>query len=602
MTVLDSWVAASLVPLALLILVSSLDDLVLDLAFLWQWVQRRFARAPGVPVPTPGELDRIPEQRIAVFVPLWREHRVIAGMLEHNIAAIRYRNYHFFIGAYPNDQPTLKAVQDCESRFPNVHMTLCPHAGPTSKGDCLNWIYQGMLEFEKERQVRFEVMVMHDAEDVIHAESLRLVNHFARAYDMVQIPVLPLATSFRNFTHGIYCDEFAEFQTKDLPVRQVLGGFLPSSGVGTGYSRRALDRLTATGEGRLFETASLTEDYDIGFRLHRLGCLQLFVPIRRLDGKPVATREFFPDHFKAAIKQRTRWVIGIALQTWEKHGWGEGLTEFYWFWRDRKGLMGHPLTFLVNLEFAGGLASWLWSWKTGGVWELGLAIAHPAGRWLFGAALFFQFLRIGVRAGCVARIYGVWYALGVPLRISWGNCVNFLATASAVRRYLLCRLGRSQLAWFKTEHVYPSRTALAKHKRRMGEILVGLGRLDPKELQRALDSKPPDRRLGEHLVAGRKLAVEEVYRALSVQQNLPFGRLDPKQVPHWLAGLLPPLVAQRWKVLPFKVESGRLFVASPELPSDEMQRELKKFTRLEIRFQLITPGNLEELAGELLKN
>jgi hypothetical protein len=177
-----------------------------------------------------------------------------------------------------------------------------------------------------------------------------------------------------------------------------------------------------------------------------------------------------------------------------------------------------------------------------------------------------------------------------------------VATASAVRRYLLYRLGRSQLAWFKTEHVYPSRTALAKHKRPMGEILVGLGRLDPKELQHALDSKPADRRLGEHLVAGRKLAVEEVYRALSVQQNLPFGRLDPKQVPRWLTRLLPPPVAQRWKALPFKVESGRLFVASPELPSDEMHRELKKFTRLEIRFQLITPGNLEELAGELLKN
>ena len=31
-------------------------------------------------------------------------------MLEHNLAAIRYRNYHFFVGVYPNDLPTMRAV------------------------------------------------------------------------------------------------------------------------------------------------------------------------------------------------------------------------------------------------------------------------------------------------------------------------------------------------------------------------------------------------------------------------------------------------------------------------------------------------------------
>jgi adsorption protein B len=602
MSVLDSWITAGLILFAVWILASSLDDLVVDLACLWQWVRRRLFRACPVGVPTPAELDRIPEQGIAIFVPLWREHRVIARMLEHNIAALRYRNYHFIVGAYPNDQPTLEAMRECERRFPNVHLTVCPHDGPTSKADCLNWIYQGMLRFEEQHSLRFKLVVLHDAEDVIHPESLRLVNYFARCYDMVQIPVLPLANGFRNFTHGIYCDEFAEFQSRDLPVRQVLGGFLPSSGVGAGYSRRALEQLGAASGGRIFEPGCLTEDYDIGYRLHRLGCSQVFVPIRLLDGNPVATREFFPDNVKNAIRQRTRWVIGIALQAWEKHGWGAGVAQRYWFWRDRKGLVGNPVTFLVNLVFFYGLGSWLWSWRTGAVWELGRVAAHPATAGLLCGTLFFQLLRVGVRMLCVARIYGLRFALGVPLRVCWGNWINFFATAAALRRYLLARLGQAQLTWFKTEHVYPSRSTLMNHKRRMGEILVGAGRLDPKELQRALESKPAGVRLGEHLVEGRRLAEEEVYKALSVQQNLPFGRLDPKQVPHWLARSLPLAVAQRFKLLPFKVEPGRLFVASPELPSDEMQQELRKFTRLDIQFHLITPSNLAELARELLKN
>lgn len=483
MSVLDSWVAASLVLLAVWILVSGLDDMVLDLALLWQWVRGRLLRAGGVPVPTPAELDRIPEKRIAIFVPLWREHRVIARMLEHNIAAIRYRSYHCFVGAYPNDQPTLEAVRECESRFPNVHLTVCPHDGPTSKADCLNWIYQGMLRFEEQHRLRFEIVVLHDAEDVIHAESLRLVNYFARSYDMVQIPILPLATAFRNFTHGVYCDEFAEFQTKDLPVRQLLGGFLPSSGVGAGYSRGALEKLGATGGGRIFEPGCLTEDYDLGYRLHRLGCPQLFVPLPLLDGDPVATREFFPGKLQNAVRQRTRWMIGIALQAWEKYGWGAGMAQFYWFWRDRKGLVGNPVTFLVNLVFLYGLGSWLWSWRTGAVWELGQVAAHPAMAWLFCGTLFFQLLRVGVRTGCVARVYGLRFALGVPLRVCWGNWINFLATAAALRRYLLARLGHAQLTWAKTEHRYPSRFALMNQKRRVGGILAGAGRLDPEELQ-----------------------------------------------------------------------------------------------------------------------
>ena len=59
---------------------------------------------------------------------------------------------------------------------------------------------------------------------------------------MVQIPVLPLPTGLAEMTHGVYCDEFAEYQLKDIPARQRLGGFLPSNGVGTGFDRNALER------------------------------------------------------------------------------------------------------------------------------------------------------------------------------------------------------------------------------------------------------------------------------------------------------------------------------------------------------------------------
>ncbi len=200
-------------------------------------------------------------------------------MVEHNVSAIHYGNYHFFIGAYPNDDPTLDAVRDLESRFPRVHLAVCPHNGPTSKADCLNWIYQRMLLFEEHHGTRFDIVVTHDAEDLIHPQAFSLINAYADEYDMVQIPVLPLPTPLGDLVHGIYCDEFAEWQIKDMRARQLMGSFVPSNGVGTGYTRQALEMLANAEHNLIFEPACLTEDYENGLRLHKLECKQMFVPL-----------------------------------------------------------------------------------------------------------------------------------------------------------------------------------------------------------------------------------------------------------------------------------------------------------------------------------
>ena len=122
-------------------MISGLDDLFITLVG-FATCRIRF------PWPSDAAVRRAGERPIAVFVPLWREHAVIGRMLEHNLAAIQYRNYHFFVGVYPNDTPTIRAVAEQARRHPRVHIATCPHDGPTSKGDCLNWIYQRMKDHE----------------------------------------------------------------------------------------------------------------------------------------------------------------------------------------------------------------------------------------------------------------------------------------------------------------------------------------------------------------------------------------------------------------------------------------------------------------------
>ncbi len=587
--VLDRTVLWCLAPLALALLVSGLDDLIIDVAWLAAWLDRKLRPAAPMFPPGPRQLDSAPIQRIAILVPLWKEHEVIGRMLEHNLAAIRYTDYHFFAGAYPNDHPTQEAVRSVAGRFPNVHLALCPHDGPTSKADCLNWIYQHLTLYEEQNGTRFDVVVIHDAEDLIHPEELRWINFYSTRYDFVQTPVLAMATPFRSFTHGVYCDEFAEYHTRDMPMRPLLGGFVPSSGVGTGYRREALAKLAGAAGNRIFEPEALTEDYENGLRLFRLGCSQAFVPLVRSNGSDfVATRELFPRDWASALRQRTRWVMGIALQGWQRHGWKGRPGEVYWLWRDRKGLVGNPLSLLSNAVFLYGLAAQIWMRVT------------PLAASLASITLGILALRTGVRMACVGRVYGIRFALGVPLRAIYANALNSAATFQALARYALARFQGRPLKWLKTDHVYPSRAALLSHKRKLGEILVGSGCLATAALNRALVTQPAGTRLGEHLVRTGLLDDAAIYEALAFQQGLPLGHVDTSDVPRGVARALPEQVARQWQVLPFRIAEGSLFVAGPEPPSPEMSVALGSFTALEIRFHLVTPAQFKKLFTALL--
>jgi len=110
-----------------------------------------------------------------------------------------------------------------------------------------------MLRFESDRQAHFDVVVTHDAEDLMHPEALGWVNYHIQKYDMVQIPVLPLPTPAGELLHGVYCDEFGRIPEQGAagaPAPRRLPAFLRNRGR---LSRSALDRLAAAHSGRIFE-------------------------------------------------------------------------------------------------------------------------------------------------------------------------------------------------------------------------------------------------------------------------------------------------------------------------------------------------------------
>lgn len=567
-----------------------MDDLIPAMLCLWARLHPKKEDEANTAVPF--------ERRTAIFVPCWYEAGVIGDMVRHNLAAIRYRNYDFFLGVYPNDEPTFQAAEQLSTGLRNVHVAECPHAGPTSKADCLNWVYQRMLLFEEQHRVRFDTVVVHDAEDLIHPDALMLINERRSSFDMVQVPVLPLPTPLGELTHGVYCEEFAEYQSIDMRARQISGSFIPSNGVGTGYSRDVLERMAGENGNRVFEPTSLTEDYESGIRIHALGFRQCFCPLTDKKAGFIATREYFPRNFRSAIRQRTRWVMGIALQSWERNGWRGSLLTRYWFWRDRKGVITNPLGLATNVFFLAGMTTWLWSSVHHTEWLLRATFSVVNG--LCAATFALHCLRLVVRMVCVRRVFGVSFAVFVPLRVFHANLLNTLATIAAVYRYASARLQGEPLVWLKTEHAYPNREALLTRRRDLEEVLVTSGYVAPEVMAVAKSVLPANIELPDYLLQHGFVNQEQLCEALSLKEGLPAVHLDPRGISRKVARALPVHVAEQLQVVPFRIQNGTLHVAGPQVPRVNLTDSLQRFTRLQIEFHLVTWRNFEELKALLV--
>jgi adsorption protein B len=379
-----------------------------------------------------------------------------------------------------------------------------------------------------------------------------------------------------------------------MRARQLSGSFMPSNGVGTAFAREVLERLARERNRRVFDPASLTEDYEIGLHIYAMGYRQYFVPLERNGKGFLATREFFPRSMRTAIRQRTRWITGIALQCWERRGWRGSWRIKYWFWRDRKGLLTNPISVVANVVFIGGVLDYLVSIASHRPWLFDTVNSTVAR--MCAMTLCLQCLRLGVRAACVGRIYGITATLTVPLRSFHANLINCCAGVLAVHSYFLARRQSRVLTWQKTEHAYPAYDALHGHRRELVDVLVGHGYVSEDQIadtRRELARSPSTFDL---LLLSRGLVSEEqLCKALSLQSGLPSATVDPERVNPQIVRGLPTLVEKRYGVLPFDVKAGKLLLASAGIPTSDAIAEVKSLTELSVEFQLVTRSTYRKL-------
>jgi adsorption protein B len=589
--------------------ISAIDDLCIDLFFFIHHGLRQYRLKFKY---TPLSLDQLvakPEQPLALMLPAWQEADVLYNAVHNLIHTIRYSNYHVFIGTYPNDAATQSEVDKLVSTCSNVHKVVTRLPGPTCKADCLNAIIAAVDDFEKTHGFEFAAVVMQDAEDVIHPLSLKLFNYLVPRFDLVQIPVFSLPREWTKLTGGHYMDEFAEVHSKEILVREHFAGIVPGAGVGTAYSRRAL--ALAAEQDEIFNTNSLTEDYEFSVRLHDAGLKQVFarVPITQTmtvtdsQGRKrdisvtefIATREYFPSRFWAAVRQKTRWTIGISLQGWQSLGWRGNWRVRYLFWRDRKMLFFSHAILLgyISVVIFGGL--YAYEKLSPDSYRLAplLAAEHP-----FWSIVFFNLLlvayRIVQRHIWTSRYYG-WSALPMVLpRYIWGAVINYFAICRAIKIFLKHLVTGQKIGWDKTAHDFPEAAKLTGLKRRLGELLLEGNYLSREALDTVLDEQQrTGQRLGKLLLARGLVKENQLMQALSSQFRLPVKSIDASILSPAVYGVLPFDTLREYRLMPLeRNQEGVLVVACEILPDAVLAARLEHATGCHIAFCLATESDI----------
>jgi adsorption protein B len=580
------------VAVAILILISSVDDLFID---AWYWVREIYrtlvVKRQYTPL-RPEQLRVRDEQPLAIMIPAWLEYDVIAPMLENMVSVLDYRQYVIFVGTYVNDAATIAEVERMRRRYKQLVRVEVPHDGPTCKADCLNWVIQAIFLYEQQHDVQFAGVVLHDSEDVLHPLELKFFNYLLPRIDLIQLPVTSLERDWYEMVAGVYMDEFAEWHAKDLVVRESMTSVVPSAGVGTCFSRRALLALVETTNNQPFNTDSLTEDYDIGIRLSRLGMKSIMArfpvqfQVRRKTwfgyGRPkeltltmpLCVREFFPDTFRASYRQKARWTLGIGLQGWSQIGWHGSLAHKYLLIRDRKGVITSLLALLAYVLLAQFLlfqaaaeAGWLSEQYPS------LFATHDWLRVLIWFNLVAYALRVTQRFYFVTRLFGWGHGLMSIPRLVVGNFVNFMATARAWKIFLSHHLLGTRIVWDKTMHDFPSVDALGGDRQRLGELLIAWRAVDEQAIESALEEQAQRAiPLGRILVSRGDLDEETLAEAIAFQADLPRMHLDAGTVQSDIE-LLPVDLCVRNRLIPVPDQKSQRVVIAAAKPIEAQAME-----------------------------
>jgi len=178
------------------------------------------------------------------------------------------------------------------------------------------------------------------------------------------------------------------------------------------------------------------------------------VRVRDGEGQLVATREFFPAGLGSSVRQKTRWMHGIAFQGWDRLGWNARPLELWMRLRDRRAPLtaivlaaAYLLLFISPLLFLAEQFGLYQPRPIDPVVKLLLIVNFAALAW-----------RCLLRAAFTAHEYSLGEGIMAVLRMPLANVIAIMAGRRAILAYM-ASLYSGRVKWDHTIHL--SHPALA---------------------------------------------------------------------------------------------------------------------------------------------
>lgn len=272
-----------------------------DLAFAgfamvvaWRFAALFLAR-PAAPVPPAPLGRRLPRYTVVAAL---RDEAAMLPQLVARLDALDYPRDRLqgLLVLEPDDPATLAAARAC--RLPSwVRVVVAPVGRPATKPRALNVALA---------QATGELLVIYDAEDAPHPGQLReAAARFAHGGSRLGCLQAPLRVRGASRSIGRqFAAEYAALYEVTLPALVRAGLPFPLGGTSNHLRTEALRAVGG------WDPFNVTEDADLGFRLHRRGW--------RLGLLTLPTWEPPPEDLGAWLPQRARWLKGY-MQTWGVH-------------------------------------------------------------------------------------------------------------------------------------------------------------------------------------------------------------------------------------------------------------------------------------------
>jgi cellulose synthase/poly-beta-1,6-N-acetylglucosamine synthase-like glycosyltransferase len=232
----------------------------------------------------------------SILVPIYRESADVLARLIANLSALDYPHEKLDIKLIceADDAETLAALQTLQ---PPAMMEIIrvPASSPRTKPKACNVALQ---------QVRGKFVVIYDAEDAPARDQLKRAVAMFRSGGR-RLACLQAALNYynrrENLLTRLFSIEYSALFRLLLPGLERMGIPIPLGGTSNHLRTEALRQVGG------WDAFNVTEDADLGIRLHYFGYKTRTLPSLTLEESPIT--------LGAWIKQRTRWIKGY-IQTW----------------------------------------------------------------------------------------------------------------------------------------------------------------------------------------------------------------------------------------------------------------------------------------------